>query len=413
MRGRYDAWRMARRGAGEVVREIAEERTVGMSLRRAGGAGVALLLLCGCGGVPAGKEKAMTTIDTAAAVRREGGKVWIEGVKGFDAGEYASSVHGAQARILQALGEDLTYDDLICYAGFAFRIGCHEQMCPSAGHPCCGYMCVKGSVRAMPRKLKLFEAGPWVKPKADRAAFEAEARAAVKASIDRGVPVQYGSEEDGLIVGYADEGRRWLCLHPYHKDPAERFRHDEASGFAGGKWPWGIAIWDEPRPPGERPSDRELTVAALRQAVDMWKTEKRDKYFCGEAAYRHWLGWLGDVEAGRAADPKAGMQGNGWCFDVLVHSRRIAGRWLKAKAAGFDGEAGRQTALAAGHYTAIAEGCMKGLDCPWDLAPPPGKAGQWTGQMRQEQVRRLRAARDHDAAAITALEKALAAMDGR
>ena len=43
-------------------------------------------------------------------------------------------------------------------------------------------------------------------PKNDRAAFEAEACAAIKASIDRGIPVHYGGEEDGLIIGYANEG---------------------------------------------------------------------------------------------------------------------------------------------------------------------------------------------------------------
>ena len=51
----------------------------------------------------------------------------------------------------------------------------------------------------------------------DRAAFEAEVRKAVKDSIDHGVPVHYGSEEGGLIRGYADDGRRWWCVHPYYQ----------------------------------------------------------------------------------------------------------------------------------------------------------------------------------------------------
>ena len=68
-------------------------------------------------------------------VKRANGRVWIEGIEGFSPGEYASSVQGCQARILQTLGEPLSYDDLICYSGFAFRVGIHEEMCPSAGHP--------------------------------------------------------------------------------------------------------------------------------------------------------------------------------------------------------------------------------------------------------------------------------------
>lgn len=55
--------------------------------------------------------------------------MWIEGVEGFNPGEYASSVHGSQARILETLGESLSYDDLICYGGFAFRRGVHEAFC--------------------------------------------------------------------------------------------------------------------------------------------------------------------------------------------------------------------------------------------------------------------------------------------
>jgi hypothetical protein len=41
--------------------------------------------------------------------------------EGFHPGQFASSVHGSQARILQAIGSDLSYDDLICYGGFAFE----------------------------------------------------------------------------------------------------------------------------------------------------------------------------------------------------------------------------------------------------------------------------------------------------
>jgi len=343
-------------------------------------------------------------------VERADGQVRIKDVKGFSAGEYASSVHGAQARILQALGEPLSYDDLICYSGFAFRVGAHEQMCPSAGHPWCGFTCIDNGVRALPWKIRVFEAAPSSKSVEDRAAFEAKVRAAVKQSVDRGIPVHYGSEEDGLIIGYADEGRRWWCVHPYHKDGREAFWHDEAKGFAGGKWPWGVVVWTEPKPSDERVSDRDLTVAALKQAVEMWNTEKRQAYFVGEAAYGHWLGWLGGVESGQVEDPKAGMQGNGWCFDVLIHSRRIAGRWLKRKADDFDGEAAKHLRLAAGHYARIAEVCMKGLKSPWDLALRANRLAAWTSELRQQQIARLEAAREHDRAAVAAITKALDAL---
>ena len=340
-------------------------------------------------------------------VKRANGRVWIEGVEGFNTDQYASSVHGSQARILQTVGEPLSYDDLICYSGFAFRVGVHEQMCPSAGHPCCGFMCLDNGMRALPWKSRFFQAPPSGKPKEDRLAFEAEACAAIKQSIDRGIPVHYGGEEDGLIIGYADEGRRWWCVHPYHKGGREAFWHDEATGFAGGKWPWGIVVWTEPKADDERASDRDLTIAALKQAVEMWKTEKREAYFVGEAAYAHWLGWLRAVESGTVDDPKAGMQGNGWCFDVLIHCRRIAGVWLRQKADDFDGQSAEQLRLAADHYAQIAELCMKDLNGPWDLALAPNRFDAWTSKLRQDQITRLEAARDHDRAAVAAIAKAL------
>jgi hypothetical protein len=372
---------------------------------------LALLLVAGCAETSATKGNPMSGTGNAGAVRREGGKVWIDGVKGFDPCQYTSSVHGSQARILQVLGEKVGYDDLVCYSAFAFRVQWHQQGCPSAAHPGPGYTCLEGSNRAIPWRMAIYEDAPWNKqPQSGRTAFEAKVREAVRASIDRGIPVHYGSEEDGLIIGYGDGGRRWLCVHPYSKDGAEQFWHDEAKDFAGGKWPWGVVVWTEPQSPSERTSERDLLIAALRQAVDMWKTRIKGDYFCGEAAYEQWLAYLHGVETGEVKDPKTGMQGNAWCFDVLAQNRQIAGRWLAAKAQGLDGEAGKQLAVAAGHYEALSEGCMKDLKCTWELALPPQQFDKWTSALRKEQIRRLQAAREHDRAAVAAIEQALAAI---
>ena len=344
-------------------------------------------------------------------VKRARDKVWIQGVKGFSPADYASSPHGCQARILQILGESLGYNDLICYSGFAFRVSVHEEMCPSAAHPFCGYECVKGSHRALPWRVQIFESLPWAKPIDNREAFEAEACAAIKGSVDEGIPVHYGGEEDGLIIGYGDGGQRWWCVHPYHKWGKEAFWHHEAKGFAGGNWPWGIVVWREPKPNGERVSKRELTIAALRQAVAMWTSDKIEAYYTGQAAYAHWLKWLKGAD-GKEKEAKKGMQGNGWCFDVLIHSRRIAGRWLKQQASLFSGEAEKHLAAAADQYRKIAPLCSKGYTCSWDLAPGPDRYKEWSQALRDEQMKRLKAAQKHDAAAVAAIEQALAVIDG-
>lgn len=345
-------------------------------------------------------------------VRREGDTVRIEGIRGFSPAEFASSVHGSQARILKAVGEDLTYDDLVCYSGFAFRVGVSDRMCPSAGHPCCGYDCLEPGIPAIPWKMKLYQNLPWEGDRSRDEGFREEVYAAVKASIDRGIPVHYGSEEDGLIIGYSGEGKRWLCIHPYHRWGAETFWHDEAAGFAGGKWPWGIAIWQEPGNTDDIPSDDELLRKALEQAVDMWSAGKQeDQYLCGDEAYSFWIDWLKGVNDGSVEDPASGMQGNGWCYDVLVHSRRIASEWLRKRAEELQGEAGELLSDAAESYRELADVLMAGLDCPWELALAPEKFDEWTPEMRSEEVRRLERARDLDAQAVESIRRALETMD--
>lgn len=341
----------------------------------------------------------------STAIIRERNAVRLDGIPGFSPGEYASSLHGAQARILQSLGEALTYEDLICFGAFAFRVEVAEDMCPSAGHPCCGFRCIDNSTRALPwvtREYDLFRCNT----DDERAAVQAEACAAIKDSIDRGVPVQYGCEEDGLIIGYADDGRRWQCVHPYHEWGGAAFWHDEVTGFPGGRWPWGISVWLAPKPDGRRAPRRDLLVAGLRQAVEMWHAEKRESYLVGEAAYAHWLDWLRDVDAGMASAPRTGVQGNGWCFDVLVHCRRIAGGWLRRHAETIGApQAADCLRTAADQYAQLAAACMHDLECPWNLAVGPDRA--WTAEMRQEQIARLEVARAHDRAAIAAIELAI------
>jgi len=344
------------------------------------------------------------------AIINDRGVVQLEGVRGFSPGEYADSIHGAEARILQSLDEPMTYDDLVGYSGFAFRANIHNAMCPSGGHPCRGYPCVDNAIRARPRRARPFLAFPWEPPKPDPLAWQAEARAAIVASIDRGIPVHYGSEEDGLIIGYAEEGRRWHCVHPYHKWGAETFWHDEVGGFAGGKWPWAITVWLEPKPPHERADPCELARIALKQAVDMWRTDARGDYFCGDAAYDRWIEWLRGVDAGDVDNPKAGMQGNGWCLDVLNHCRPIASRWLEKHAGLFDQHAGDRLRRAAAHYARIAPLLIEGYGCPWTLAPGPDKFDDWTPEMRKTQIARLEAARELEARAIAEIEAALATM---
>lgn len=344
-------------------------------------------------------------------VVHDGEGILLSGVRGFSPAEYASSVHGAQARILQVLGEPLSYDDLVCYGGFAFRAAVSRRMCPSAAHPCCGFQCVIGSTRAIPRELDLYECMPGEKGKGEGSWFRREAGKAVRESIERGVPVHYGSEEDGLIVGCSDDGMRWRCIHPYHCCGTEEFWFDEVRGFAGGGWPWAVVVWRGPKDPEDLAPEGELLRDALAQAVEMWYAgEQGDQYLCGGAAYDFWVDWLDSVDRGGVEDPVSGMTGNGWCYEVLVHCRSVAGRWLRRRADGLGGTAGNHLLKAAESCEGLVGVLSEGLDCPWNLALPPERGGEWTGAMRREQADRLRRARDLDEEAVSAIGSALNAL---
>jgi len=211
-----------------------------------------------------------------AKVRREGAKVWIEGVKGWDFSRRGSSVHAAMETVMRTIGEDISYDYLLGTSGLAFRMQVHKGWCPSSPHSFCGYMCVQGSVNALPWKVRAYEV------EAGDAMGVRQARQAVAVSIDRGIPCTYGSEEDGVIVGYQKGGEEWICIHP----------------FAGGKmfvetgWPWGIGVYTERK--ARLPDRRALVLESLRQAVQMARTEKVNDYFCGFNAWQRWIVRLRD-----------------------------------------------------------------------------------------------------------------------
>jgi hypothetical protein len=86
-----------------------------------------------------------------AVLWRDGDKVWLEGVTGWFVGDKESSVHAAQEAVMQAVGMDVTYTNLLGASGLAFRMQVsREGLCPSSPHAFCGYQCVAGSVNALP-----------------------------------------------------------------------------------------------------------------------------------------------------------------------------------------------------------------------------------------------------------------------
>jgi len=333
-------------------------------------------------------------------MRREGNRVWLDGISGWFCGDKESSVHAAQEAVMQAVGEDVTYDDLVGVSGLAFRMQVHKEgLCPSSPHSFCGYQCVERSVRALPWVIRIFEAKP------EDAEKVKEARQAVVESIDRGVPVQYGSEEDGIIVGYQKGGEEWICFHP--------MRDGGTKSFIETQWPWGIAVFPEPKK--EVPAARELALGALKQSVEMATAEEAESYFVG---FRAWEAYVQRLEALEQTDDKAredAMLGNAWIYECLAQYRGVAERYLRGVADAFGAEAADHLLRAADRYESMsnevlrdAENCVVTV-APYSWALKEGQA--WTNDMRRGQIRRLEAAVSLEREAIQEIERALAVID--
>ena len=235
----------------------------------------------------------------------------------------------------------------------------------------------------------------------------AQARQAVVTSVERGMPVQYGSEEDGLIIGYRKAGGEWYAFHPMHDGGSK--------GFVETEWPWAIHVYG---PEKARPADaRELAPGALRRAVRMAHTPEVEGYHLGFDAWRAYVArlryLLTAVPEARAVD----MMGNAWIYECLAGFRASAAAYLRTIAHEF-------TEVGAGHLTAAAQlyeemsgQVLRGEEhdaC--SIAPYPWSLGEgevWTEAAVQSQVERLEASLPIEKAAIAELEAGLAEMDAR
>jgi hypothetical protein len=333
-------------------------------------------------------------------VHREDDRVWIEGVSGWFVGDRESSVHAAEAAVMEALGEDIGYEYLVGVSGLAFRMQVsRDGLCPSSPHSFCGYPCHARSSQALPWKLKIFEVKP---EETDRVR---EARQAVVESIDRGVPAQYGSEEDGIIVGYQKGGAEWICFHP--------MRQGGNQTFVETAWPWGIALFTERR--AELPDRRELARGALEQAVVMAATEEADSYYLGLRAWDDYLAKLRALHDADEETRQGAMLGNSWIYECLAQYRGAAGCYLRDIADEFSPLVASHLRTAAGLYARMSGEVLQDSEhCLITVAPLPWslKEGQaWTNETREEQIRRLERALPLERAAIQEIESALAAID--
>ncbi len=332
-------------------------------------------------------------------VNHEDDRVWLEGFEGFSFEEYTSSVHGSQAKILEALGTPLSYEYLLGVSGLAFRMQVFkEALCPSSPHSCCGYMCVSRSTKSSPWELRIFEV------KSENAEEVKELRDAVKESIDDGRPLQYGTIEDGIIVGYQKDGDEWLCYDPLQQNGKKIVIETDI--------PWGVVEFVSKK--DSLPSKKELAVESLKQAVEMALQEDADEYWLGFRAWEEYIKYLQKLNENNELIKKDDMMGNAWIYECLISYRLHAVNYLRGLSQGFYEEAEQHLLNAADLYEKmVTEKLLDKQGCFTDFVPYPWmqeKDKNWSNEMRTEQIRRLQEALQLEKHAITEIETALAKM---
>jgi hypothetical protein len=276
-------------------------------------------------------------------------------------------------------------------------------LCGSSPHATCGVDCAKAALEMLPWKSQIFDGTG----NADEARKQA-ARQAIVASIDRGIPVQYGSEEDGLIVGYQKNGAEWIALNPMRDWGQKTFVDNQQ------QWPWGIRVYTERK--ASAPDRRKQAVESLRKAVQMANTaeDPEKAYYVG---FRAWDFFIRTVEALDQADEKArgdAMMGNSWIYECLASYRMTAATYLRQVAEEFPSPAAKHLKRAADLYERMSKEVLQDKDhdvmriapVPWLLKP----GETWSSAMRKDEVRRLKEALPLERQAIGEIEQALGAM---
>ena len=300
---------------------------------------------------------------------------------------------------MAALGEDFSYPYLMGTSGAAFRVQMHQpNWCPSAACAPCGYDCVPVAMAVTGYRLTWSDTQRNGKPLPEGVT---KARPAIADSITRGIPVIFGSEVSGLVVGYCADGKRILRGYEHHPD-----------GYVDtDDWSWETGIIE----PYDLPMDRrQAVVSSLRLALTLARTDRFGNYLSGFAALEHWTdALLDDSRFSRLTkdDWFPIAHGNGYCYPCLWSARLNAERYLREVAPIFDMSIQSKLLELAGLYRKMHEILSQTrpeFDCVWSLQPWMLKSPEnWTSAIRRKESALLREVLAIEREAITRIEAIL------
>jgi hypothetical protein len=305
-------------------------------------------------------ETDRTRAGEAMNVRREGNRIWVDGVPrlqwgGSGMNTYTGSVHAAMA----GMGETYTYEQLMVYSGLALRLRWGRSADGKGwnGSAPIGELSDVDYPRITGWQLR-WEAG-----------FSGADRVKeLVAAIDAGRPVLgyvTGEWDMGLVYGYEDGGQR-LLIQDYYFDgegpnlvPPSSV-HDLVAFFDRKTTPLSAhdALLDGLRRGAE--FWRMGTVDV--QKIKSWEPAGRGFFYYGPDAYRQ---WRTDLEAadGLTKDQLGNLRHhNWWIGDSMRDGRRAAAAALAKLAPALRNEQARsELLLAADSYTALVNLCDQKL----------------------------------------------------
>lgn len=227
-----------------------------------------------------------------ATVKKEGSKVYIEGVPGIGWGAGFTYFAASLSSCMKVLGEDIPYHFIMGTSGAAFRLKWRPERWQT---DCGGFMGFDDDEPHGPYR-RAIEAIGYEFVTTEPGNKEDDIRN-IMSSIDAGIPVIgfgfIGPPEAGVIAGYDDGGEVLLGWSYYPDVDNPDTISEDPTGYLR-KRSWHECVGNENmgyifiKGKKERPPLRQIYVDALEWAVKYTRTPMDDGIYNGLAAYKAW-----------------------------------------------------------------------------------------------------------------------------
>jgi beta-lactamase regulating signal transducer with metallopeptidase domain len=339
---------------------------------------VALLFLTNASEIPMKKQNVSRSTNFSDTVRRQGNKVWIDGVEkvvGWGKGEENTFI-GSVRVVLSAFGAKYSYSQLMGLSGAAFRLQVSQSdWCPSACDATLGFELTAPALKAVGYGIKSYHN--------DRNfifSSKNKMKNAIVKSIDQGKPliaINLDGEMDwGVITGYDNGGKSLLC---------RRYNATDDGYVEAISWPYCcMELFDKEI----RVSDSRVNIlASFKLAVEIANTKIRDGYTIGFNAYAVWIDGLLDDERFKISTTQQLqdlLHHNAWYYSSLCDARKAAAHYLRSVKGEFEGEMYTNIEKAEELYNHITDLLESGRVCAPFAHQLQGNA--WTKEMRHYQA---------------------------